>query len=256
MERYIRPYVGSDEFINNRPRYCIWLEGVDDETINASPILRDRVRAVYEFRIASKAKTTNGYAKTPALMVQRPQKQGVDFLMLPMTSGERRFYMPIGFMNKSVVANNNAFVIPDTTIYHFGILISLTHNAWMRVVAGRLESRYRYSKEIVYNCFPWPTPTDEQRDLIEKCAQAILDARSNHEGDFLAQMYDGISPMPENPSKSDLKKYDQRKYDDLRDAHKALDAAVEAAYGVNYNSDEEKIVAHLFKLYAAATKEA
>lgn len=163
--------------------------------------------------------------------------------------------MPIGFMDKSIVANNNAFVIADTTIYHFGVLTSQTHNAWMRVVAGRLESRYRYSKEIVYNCFPWPNPTDEQRDEIERCAQGVLEAREAHGGKTLAEMYDGISPMPESPGKADLKKFDQREYDDLKAAHSALDSAVEAAYGVNFDGDEEKIVAHLFKLYAQMTEE-
>ena len=253
LARFIRPYIGADEFIKGKVRYCLWLNDASDDEIQSSDILRTRVRAVYEFRMASKAKTTNGYAKTPHLMAQRPQRQGVDFLIMPMTSGDRRFYMPIGYMDKTVVANNNAFVVCGTGLYHFGILTSQIHNAWIRVVAGRLGSSYRYSKEIAYNCFPWPDPTPEQRRRIESCAQAVLDARAAHEGDSLAQMYDGISPMPEYASKSDLKKYDQRKYDDLLAAHKALDAAVEAAYGVDFGGDEEKIVAHLFKLYARAT---
>lgn len=135
-------------------------------------------------------------------------------------------------------------------MYHFGVLSSLAHNAWMRVVAGRLKSDYRYSKELVYNCFPWPSPNEEQRGLIEDRARRVLESRAAHEGRTLTQMYDGISPMPQNPTKADLKKYELAEYADLLAAHKALDAAVEAAYGVDFDGDEEKIVAHLFKLYA------
>ena len=237
IERFIRPYIGADEFIKGKIRYCLWLNDATEAEINGSPFLRARVKAVYEFRMASKAKTTNGYAKTPTLMAQRPQKQGVDFLLLPMTSSEHRFYLPIGYMDKINVASNAAFVVPDATIYHFGILTSLVHNAWMRTVCGRLESRYRYSKEIVYNCFPWPNPTDAQKQHIEQCAQAVLDARAAHPGATLAQLYDP-DKMPAN----------------LRAAHHALDAAVEAAYGVDFGGDEERITAHLFQLYAAATR--
>lgn len=256
IERFIRPYIGASEFIKGNVRYCLWLNDATDDEVSTSPILSERVNAVYEFRMASRAKTTNGYAKTPKLMAQRPQKQGVDFLLLPRVSGANRFYIPIGYMDKSVVASDSAQVIADTTLYHFGVLTSLTHNAWMRVVAGRLKSDYRYSKEIVYNCFPWPNPTDEQRDEIERCAKAVLEAREAHDGKTLAEMYDGISPMPESPGKADLKKFDQREYDDLKAAHAALDCAVEAAYGVDFNGDEEKIVAHLFKLYAEKTAKA
>ena len=254
IKKFIRPYIGADEFIKGKERYCLWLNDATDDEIATSRILSKRVNAVYAFRMASKAKTTNGYAKTPRLIAQRPQKQGVDFLLIPSTSSKRRFYLPIGYMDKKVVASNSVLVIADATIYYFGILTSLPHNAWMRSVCGRLKSDYRYSKDIVYNNFPWPVPTLAQRQRIEACAQAVLDARAVHEGDSLAQMYDGISPMPENPCKADLKKYDLRKYDDLLHAHKALDRAVEAAYGVDFNGDEEKIVAHLFRLYAEAVK--
>ncbi len=233
IARFIRPYIGSEEFIKRKDRYCLWLEGVSQEEIDASPVLRERVNAVRDFRLASKAKTTNGYAKTPALFAQRPQKQGVDFLLLPRVSSERRHYLPIGYMDKTVVASDAAQVIPDATLYHYGVLQSQAHNAWMRTVAGRLKSDYRYSKEIVYNCFVWPEPTDKQRAEIECCAQAVLDARAAHPGSTLADLYD--------PDKMPF---------DLLAAHQALDAAVEAAYGVDFKGNEEKIVAHLFKLYA------
>lgn len=239
LDRFIRPYVGSEEFIKGKMRYCLWLEGATSEDIAASPFLSERVKAVYDFRRASRAKTTNGYARTPALFAQRPQKQGSDFLLLPMTSSERRDYLPIGYMDKSVVASNAAFVIPDATLYHFGILTSCMHNAWMRVTAGRLKSDFRYSKEIVYNCFPWPEPSDRQREKIEKCAQDVLDARTAHPGAPPKDLYD--------PDKAFL-------YLDLIEAHHRLDKAVEAAYGVDFREDESKMVAHLFELYAKLTE--
>lgn len=239
LERFVRPYIGSEEFIKGKRRYCLWLEGATSEDIAASPLLSARVKAVYDFRRASKAKTTNGYARTPALFAQRPQKQGADFLLLPMTSSERRDYLPIGYMDKSVVASNAAFVIPDATLYHFGVLTSRMHNVWMRVTAGRLKSDFRYSKEIVYNCFPWPEPDDARRAEVERRAQAVLDARAAHPGVPPKDLYD--------PEKAFL-------YLDLIEAHERLDRAVEAAYGADFGGDEAKMVAHLFELYAAMTE--
>ena len=159
----------------------------------------------------------------------------------------------MGFIGPETLCSDLVFLIPNASLYHYGVLQSHMHMAWMRTVCGRLESRYRYSGGMVYNNFIWPQPSGVQREVIEHRAKAVLDVREAHPDRTLAEMYDGISPMPENPSKSDLKKYDQLEYDDLKAAHTALDAAVEAAYGVNFNGDEEKIVAHLFKLYAEAT---
>lgn len=249
IERFIRPYIGSEEFIKGKDRYCIWLEDATESDIENSPALRERVNAVYGFRVASKAKTTNGYAKTPALFAQRPQKQGVDFLLLPRVSSERRKYLPIGYMDKRVVASDAAQVVPDATLYHFGVLASQFHNAWMRAVAGRLKSDYRYSKEVVYNDFVWPganadnadVPVDElvslsARESVISAARAVLDARAAHPGKTLAELYDP-DKMPS----------------DLLAAHKALDKAVEDAYGVDFDGDEEKIAAYLLKLYADIT---
>lgn len=238
LEHWIRPFVGAEEFINDKRRYCLWLEGASTTDIAASKVLSERVQKVYEFRVTSKAKTTNGYAKTPALFAQRPQKQGCDFLLIPKTSSERRHYVPIGYMGKEVVASDAAFIIPNADLFMFGVLQSQFHNAWMRAVAGRLESRYRYSKEIVYNCFVWPECGEHERDVVSRYAQRVLDVRASHSDATLAQMYD-----PKN----------QFLFPDLVDAHHALDAAVERAYGVNYARDEERIVQHLFKLYAEKT---
>lgn len=142
-------------------------------------------------------------------------------------------------MDKSVVASDAAQVIPNATLYHFGVLTSQFHNAWMRVVAGRLESRYRYSKEIVYNCFPWPCPPETAKEEVERRAQTVLDARSSYSDTPLAKLYDPDNAMI---------------FSDLTQAHHELDAAVEAAYGVDFQGNEEKIVAHLFKLYAELTE--
>ena len=154
-----------------------------------------------------------------------------------LKAGFRRIYVPIGFMSPEVIASNLVFVISDAHIYHFGVLTSSVHNAWMREVAGRLESRYRYSKDIVYNNFPWPQPTEVQRQKIEQTAQAILDARNLYPTSSLADLYDETVMPPE-----------------LRRAHRANDAAVLEAYGFPKDATESDIVARLFKMYQELTR--
>lgn len=156
-------------------------------------------------------------------------------IVVPKVSSERRRYIPMGFVGPETLCSDLVFLIPNASLYHFGILQSQFHNAWMRTVAGRLKSDYRYSGGIVYNNFVWPEPTASQREEVERCAQAVLDARDAQEGATLADMYD-----PKN----------ETFFPELMAAHKALDAAVEAAYGIDFGGDEEKIVAHLFNLYA------
>ena len=158
-------------------------------------------------------------------------------ILIPEVSSERRRYIPMGFIDPETFCSNLVRLIPDATLYHYGVLQSQFHNAWMRVVAGRLKSDYRYSGGMVYNNFVWPDPTHKQCERIEACAQAVLDVRSNYPGRSLAELYDP-DKMPE----------------DLLTVHKALDKAVEEAYGVDFDGDEEKIVAHLFKLYAQMTE--
>lgn len=173
-------------------------------------------------------------------------------VLIPKVSSERRNYIPMGFVGPDTFCSDLVFLIPDATLYHFGILHSQMHNAWMRVVCGRLESRYRYSGGVVYNNFPWPNATPETLDVpvrdlvdegiaarVEQCAQAVLDARNLYQNSTLADMYD-----PDNDFL----------FPELIEAHKSLDAAVEAAYGVSFNGNEEKIVAHLFNLYAELTQ--
>ena len=239
IARWIRPYIGAEEFIKQKSRYCLWLRGAQPADIKQSKILYERVQAVREFRLASSAKTTQGYAKVPHLFAQITQPEGQDYLLVPSVSSERRRYVPIGFMKADVISSNAVQIIPNATLYHFGVLTSNVHMAWMRVVCGRLKSDYRYSKEQVYNTFPWPTPTDAQRAKIELTAQAILDVRAKYPDSALADLYDEVT-MPA----------------DLRKAHQDNDRAVMQAYGFPVKSTftESQCVAELFKLYKELTK--
>lgn len=239
LVKWIRPYIGAEEFIKQKSRYCLWLRYAQPADIKQSKILYDRVQAVREFRLASSAKTTQGYAKVPHLFAQITQPEGEDYLLVPSVSSERRQYVPIGFMKSDVISSNAVQIIPNATLYHFGVLTSNVHMAWMRVVCGRLEMRYRYSKEQVYNTFPWPNPTETQKAKIEQTAQAILDARAKYPDASMADLYDEVT-MPV----------------ELRKAHQENDRAVMQAYGfpVKPTFTESQRVAELFKLYKEKTK--
>ena len=234
IARWIHPYIGAEEFIKQKSRYCLWLRDAQPTDIKQSKILYERVQAVREFRLSSSAKTTQGYAKVPQLFAQITQPEGVDCLLVPRVSSERRRYAPIGFIKAGIVSSDAVQIIPNATLYHFGVLTSNVHMAWMRVVCGRLKSDYRYSKEQVYNTFPWPTPTEAQMAKIEQTAQAILDARAKYPDSSLADLYDEIT-MPV----------------ELRKAHQDNDRAVMQAYGWKASSQftEGMCVAELFKLY-------
>jgi hypothetical protein len=242
LAKWIRAYIGAEEFIKNKSRWCLWLREASPSDIKQSKTLYDCVNAVRQFRLSSSAKTTIGYANVPHSFAQVTQPEGVDCLLVPSVSSERRRYVPIGFIKAGVVASNAVQIVPDATLYHFGILTSNVHMAWMRVVCGRLKSDYRYSKEQVYNSFPWPTPTEAQQAKIEKTAQQILEARAKYPNCSLAELYDETT-MP----------------NELRKAHKANDNAVMEAYGFDIKtiSDENEalLVAELFKLYQSLTKE-
>lgn len=252
-ERWIRPFSMGVEFINGKDRFCLWLVGITAAELNAMPRVRERVERVRQVRLASRKEATRKKANTPWLFDEVRPPHGASYIAVPKVSSGRRAYIPMGFVTNGMIPGDMLFYIEKAGLYEFGVVMSQLHNAWMRAVAGRLKSDYRYTNTIVYNNFVWPNPTDEQRTRIERCAQAVLDAREAHPGRTLAQMYDGISPVPDGATASDARKFDQREYDDLKAAHAALDAAVEAAYGVDFGGDEEKIVAHLFKLYAQAT---
>jgi hypothetical protein len=232
LSKWIRPYIGAEEFIKQKSRWCFWLRDASPADIKQSKTLYDCVSAVRQFRLSSSAKTTIGYANVPHSFAQVTQPEGVDCLLIPSVSSDRRSFVPIGFIKSGVVASNAVQIVPDATLYHFGILTSTVHMAWMRVVCGRLEMRYRYSKEQVYNTFPWPNPNETQKAKIEQTAQAILDARAKYPDSTLADLYDEVT-MPS----------------DLRKAHQENDRTVMAAYGFNIKMSESECVAELFKMY-------
>ena len=234
-EPYIRPFSMGAEYINGIPRYCIWMDGIDPAALTRLPLVRERVQAVREFRLASKKGATQKKAATPWLFDEVRPPKGESYIAVPKVSSGRRRYVPIGFVTDGMIPGDKLFFISDAGLYEFGILTSQFQNAWMRQVAGRLKSDYSYANTIVYNNFVWPEPSDAQRARIEECAQAVLDARAAHPDATLADMY--------SPDSDFL-------FPDLTDAHRALDAAVEDAYGVDFGGDEERIVAHLFALYA------
>ena len=233
LEKWVHPYMGAEEFIKGKKRYCLWLVNASPLDIKNSKILYEKVESVRKFREESKAKTTNGYAKVPHCFAQMTQPQGVDYLIVPSVSSERRKYIPIGFLDANTISSNAVQIIPNASLYHFGVLTSNVHMAWMRTVAGRLKSDYRYSKEIVYNTFPWCNPTEEQKKRIEQTAQAILDARTKYPECSLAILYDDtITPS------------------ELRKAHQANDRAVMQAYGFDVKTmTESTCVAELMKMY-------
>lgn len=234
LQKWLHPYIGADEFIKGKKRWCLWLKHASPKDIMNSKILSEKVEAVRQFRLSSKAKTTNGYAKVPQLFAQITQPDDVDFLIIPSVSSERRRYVPIGFATSNIISSNAVQIVPNATLYHFGILTSNIHMAWMRAVCGRLKSDYRYSKEIVYNTFPWPNPTDAQKTKIEQTAQAILDARAQYPDCSFADMYgEKMYLFPE-----------------LLKAHQNNDRAVMQAYGFSIKDmTESSCVAELMKRY-------
>lgn len=233
-ESYFHRWIGSREFLHGESRWCLYLGDAAFAELKELPRCRERIEAVREYRLASKSAPTRKLADRPAHFHVENMPKG-NSIVVPKVSSERRRYIPMGFVGPETLCSDLVFLIPNASLYHFGVLQSQFHNAWMRTVAGRLKSDYRYSGGIVYNNFVWPEPTVSQREEVERCAQAVLDARDAQEGATLADMYD-----PKN----------ETFFPELMAAHRALDAAVEAAYGVDFGGDEEKIVAHLFNLYA------
>lgn len=231
---YFHRWIGSKEFLHGESRWCLYLGDATFAELKELPRCRERIEAVREYRLASKSVPTRKLADRPAHFHVENMPKG-NSIVVPKVSSERRRYIPMGFVGPETLCSDLVFLIPNASLYHFGVLQSQFHNAWMRTVAGRLKSDYRYSGGIVYNNFVWPEPTESQREEVERCAQAVLDARDAQEGATLADMYDSKN---------------ETFFPELMAAHKALDAAVEAAYGIDFGGDEEKIVAHLFNLYA------
>ena len=238
-EAFMRKFMGSDDFINGNTRWCLWLYGVSPKAIRDLPFVLKRVEAVRDFRLSSVKEATKEFANRPMQFMEIKQPDS-DFLMIPATSSENRRYIPIGYLDKSVVASNAASFVPNASLYIFGILTSNVHMAWMRTVCGRLKSDYRYSNTIVYNNFPWPSPTNEQKALIEQTAQGILDARALYPDASLADLYDELTMPPE-----------------LRKTHQQNDRAVMAAYGFPVKDfTESDCVAALMRMYQELSKKA
>ena len=228
---FIKKLIGSVEFINNKKRYCLWLKDVSPNELRKMPKVMNRIEQCKNDRLSSPDEGRRKLAYTPHLFREtlNPEK----YVVVPSASSERRRYVPMGFLTSDTIPTNAVLIIPDATLYHFGILESNVHMAWMRAVCGRLKSDYRYSKDIVYNNFPWPTPSEEQKKRIEQTAQAILDARALYPDSSLADLYDELTMPPE-----------------LRKAHQDNDRAVMQAYGFDVKTmTESKCVAELFKLY-------
>lgn len=234
-ESYFHPWYGSEEFIHNKPRYCLWLGDCTPAELSRMPECLKRVEAVRTLRLESKSLGTRKLADRPTRFhVENMPK--TNYLLIPRVSSERRRYVPMGYMLPEMLCSDSVHIIPDATLYHFGVLTSNVHMAWMRVVCGRLKSDYRYSKDIVYNNFPWPNLTEEQRARIESAAQAILDARALYPDSSLADLYNETLMPPA-----------------LRKAHQENDKAVMAAYGFSTKMSESECVAELMKAYLKLT---
>ena len=234
-KKYFRPWYGSKEFINRSPRYCLWLGECSPAELRKLPLCMERVREVKEYRLQSTSAGTVKLAERPTRFHVENMPKG-QYIVIPEVSSQRRRYVPMGFFTPNIFCSNLVKIIPDATLYHFGVLTSNVHMAWMRVVCGRLKSDYRYSKDIVYNNFPWPEPSTQQRQKIEQTAQAILDARALYPDSSLADLYDELTMPPE-----------------LRKAHHQNDMAVMQAYGFTKGSEAYKsevaCVVGLMKLY-------
>ena len=248
-EKFFRTWYGAEEFLYNSPRWCLYLGNCSPSELHKMKSCMKILEAVKQYRLASKRAATVKAALYPARFGLEVIPT-TNFLIVPVVSSEKRIYVPVGFMTPDNLCSNQVNLIPDATLYHFGVLTSSVHNAWIRVVCGRLESRYRYSKDIVYNNFPWPEVLLESGELarrkmhasrvrsdIEHTAQAILDARAKYPDSSLADLYDETL-MPT----------------ELRKAHKENDKAVTTAYGFDPKMTEAEIVAELFKMYEKLTE--
>lgn len=235
-EKFFKRFMMGREFINNIERWCLWIPDISPKELKSCPEVMKRVQAVKELRLASKNKQTQQAANIPWRFGQyRPPAE--HFIAFAKVSSEHRRYIPFGFLNDDIIPGDKLFTIPNATLYLLGVLTSNVHMAWMRTVCGRLKSDYSYSTTIVYNNFPWCTPTDEQKARIEQTAQAILDARALYPDCSLADLYDETTMPPE-----------------LRKAHQANDLAVMAAYAFDKKITESECVAELMKMYQKLTE--
>ena len=234
-EKFIKPLISAYEFLNGEKRWCLWLVDAEPNELKQLPEVLKRVEAVRKFRLNSVAPSTQKFASTPTLF--RDRNQPNTYILIPSTTSENRKYIPLGFFGKNDIANNSCHTVPNGNIYHFGVLMSTMHMAWVKTVCGRLESRFRYSKDIVYNYFPWPeNPNEKQVKAIETAAQKVLDARLQFPNSSLADLYDPLTMPPA-----------------LVKAHNELDKAVDLAYRSQPFTGDANRMVFLFELYEKYT---
>lgn len=230
--KFMYRFLGSKEYINNNQRWILFLKDAEPQELKRLPKVMERIQAVKEFRLSSKAEEIHKFAETPTLFAQQTQPVGEPFVIVPIVSSSRRRYVPMGYVDGDTIVNNRVFLIPNADLYIFGILNSNVHNAWMRKVAVRLKDDYSYSKDLVYNTFPMPEIVEERKNNIAETAKSILDARALYPNSSLAELYDPLTMPPE-----------------LLKAHNANNRAVMAAYGFSTKMSESDCVAELMKMY-------
>lgn len=236
VRKYVRRYMSGRDLLNDEIRYCLWLKDAKPEEMRRSPMVMSRLERIRSFRLSSDAISTRKYADYPSLFRQTAQPD-TDYLAIPEVSSERRAYIPMAYVSKDIICSNTVQFVRDATPYHFGVLSSLMHMAWVKQVAGRLESRYRYSNTLVYNNFPWPeSPSEKQRAAVERAAEAVLETRKQSSGSTLADLYDPRTMPP-----------------DLQRAHKELDRAVDRCYRAEPFISDRQRVEYLFSLYEKLT---
>ena len=238
LEKFIYPFMGAEEIINNKIRYCFWLKEAQPNEIRESKELSERINIIKKERESSTSESTRKKANIPHRFFFEAQPN-TDMIVIPKVSSENRKYIPISLIGPKKIINGSALIIPNADRYYFGILISNVHNAWMRTVGGRMKSDYQYSKGIIYNNFTWPSPNETQKLRIQKTAQGILEARNKYPNNSLADLYDELTMPPE-----------------LRKAHQENDKAVMEAYGFDWHKmTESDCVAELMKMYENKIKE-
>lgn len=236
VKPYVLPLISAREFLHNKKRWCLWLENINPTELKSMPLVMKRVEAVKEFRLSSKASSTQKHALTPSLF--RDRQNPSSYILIPSTSSENRKYIPMGFFTKNSIASNSCHIVPDGDLFHFGVLMSKMHMAWVKYTCGRLESRFRYSKDIVYNNYPWPLdPSDKHKKTVETKAQQVLDVREEFKDSSLADLYDPIAMPPR-----------------LIKAHQELDKAVDICYRPQSFVSEANRIEFLFDLYAKYTE--
>lgn len=240
VQQFIRPFMMGKDFIMRKPRFCLWMVGVNPSEIKKCPLVMERIEAVKTYRLASTKAATRKKAETPALFDEIRECK-TDYIAIPKVSSQNRKYIPMEYISSNIIAGDKLFILSSTSLYYFGVLTSNVHMSWMRAVCGRLKSDYSYSNTIVYNNFPWPDATDAQKTKIEQTAQGILDARALYPDSSLADLYDELTMPPE-----------------LRKAHQRNDQAVLAAYGIKKGdaayTSESACVAELMRRYQALTE--